>query len=40
MILAVNEAIRALKASAMASPTATTTMSPRMRKFLNPVSML
>src|SRR5512142_3382183 len=40
MMLAVNEAIRALKASATASPTATTTMSPRMRKFLNPVSML
>src|SRR5215472_15410860 len=37
MILAVNEAIRALKASATASPTATVTMSPRMRKFLNPV---
>src|SRR5262249_34019920 len=40
MMLAVNEAIRALKASATASPTATMTMSPRMRKFLNPVSML
>ena len=40
MILDVNEAIRALKASATASPTATTMMSPRMRKFLNPVNML
>src|SRR5713101_7771293 len=39
-ILAVNEAISALKASATASPTATTTMSPRIRKFLNPVNML
>src|SRR5262249_30354425 len=40
MILAVNEAISALNASATASPTATVTMSPRMRKFLNPVNML
>ncbi len=40
MMLAVNEAIRALKARATASPMATVTMSPRMRKFLNPVSML
>src|SRR5689334_13260752 len=38
MMLAVNAAIRALKASAMASPTATVMMSPRMMKFLNPVS--
>src|SRR5215468_2581507 len=40
MILAVNEAISALNASATASPTATVTMSPRMRKFLNPVNTL
>ena len=40
MIFVVNETIRALKASAMTSPTATTMMSPRMRKFLNPVNML
>src|SRR5690348_10643848 len=40
MILAVNEAMSALNASAMARPTATVTMSPRMRKFLNPVNTL
>src|SRR5215469_1699285 len=38
MMLEVNAAIRALKASATASPTATVTMSPRMMKFLNPVN--
>jgi len=39
MMFEVKAAIRALKASAMASPTATVTMSPRMMKFLNPVNM-
>ena len=40
MMFVVNEMIRALKASAITSPTATMMTSPRMRKFLNPVNML
>ncbi len=40
MMLVVKEAIRVLNASAITSPTATMMTSPRMRKFLNPVSML
>src|SRR5215469_8664648 len=38
MMSAVKAAIKALNARATARPTATTTMSPRMRKFLNPLS--
>jgi len=37
MMLVVNAAIRALKARATTSPTATTITSPRIRKFLKPL---
>src|SRR5215467_10905067 len=40
MMSAVKAAIKALNARATARPTATVTMSPRMRKFRNPLSTL